>query len=88
MSVGNDEIDNDHKYLIRLINTIEAAVNCCVCVEVLKSSGGQLMSYTKDHFEREQKLQVNIHFQFRDAHKQEHEKLIDRLDSINKEFDS
>ncbi len=88
LSVGNDEIDNDHKYLISLINTIEAAINCKVSQQVLKGFVGQLMAYTKKHFHREEKLQVEIQFPSRDAHKQEHEKLIERLDSINKEFGS
>ncbi len=28
MRVGNAKIDNDHKYLISIINTIEAAMDC------------------------------------------------------------
>ena len=37
MSVGNEIIDNDHKYLISVLNTIEAAINCRAHVRTLVS---------------------------------------------------
>ena len=57
ISVGNDAIDQDHKYLICLINSVELALSHEDTVKHLPIFIGQLVEYTKEHFIREEEIQ-------------------------------
>ncbi|MEK9629711.1 MAG: hemerythrin family protein [Nitrospinota bacterium] len=86
MSVGNESIDNDHKYLISILNTIEAAINCRVHVKTLTMYSLALKEYTEEHFDREEKIQVEIDFPFHEGHKKEHKELVLRLKHVIAQF--
>jgi hemerythrin len=88
MTIGNAEIDDDHKYLISIINAIEAAVNCGIDRKVLSSHLSELFAYTESHFKRELEIQVEIDFPEKEAHKNEHDKLINKLQAIQTTLDS
>lgn len=64
MAIGNAEIDDDHRYLISLINAIEAAVNCGIERKVLSTHLSELFAYTEKHFKREEEIQAQIQFPF------------------------
>jgi hemerythrin len=82
MAVGNEEIDNDHKYLISLIRTIDAATNCHVQANVLEKYVDLMLIYTSVHFVREQQYQKSIGFIESDSHKLLHRDFIERLNSM------
>ncbi|KMP10330.1 hypothetical protein UR09_06565 [Candidatus Nitromaritima sp. SCGC AAA799-A02] len=82
MCVGNKEIDDYHKYLVCLVNTVEAAVNCGLERGVLLSHANELLLYAKDHFAKEEALQVAFSYQHHLEHKKAHEDLIHRLVEI------
>lgn len=83
MDVGDEKINNDHKYLICLINTFEAAISCNVGTKVLSYYVAQLLAYTEEHFAREEKLQDKIEYPYREAHRKEHKDLVLRLKHIH-----
>lgn len=87
MSVGNPVIDNEHKYLIALINVIEAATNCKLRNKVMKMHVSQLIIYTEEHFANEETLQENIQFPLRQEHKKEHQKLISQVKVIQEKIE-
>jgi hemerythrin len=82
MEVGEEGIDNDHKYLISLIQTIDAAINCHVHANVLEKYVELMLIYTSVHFVREQQYQKKIGFEESDAHKQLHGDFVERLNSM------
>ncbi len=86
MSVGNAELDNDHKYLISLINVIEAAVNSRFRDKVLLPHISELFIYTEEHFAREEKIQGDIRYP--ETHKQKHKDLIKQLQGIRGTFEA
>ena len=88
MSVGNAKIDNDHKYLISIINTIEAAMNCEVPNQALSAYVSQLFDYSYKHFQREEEYQVEIKFPERDTHKKEHKNLMQQMKLIHENLKS
>jgi hemerythrin len=55
MSVGNDLIDSDHKYLIELINQIEESLGSMNRGQLAESLDG-LSRYSLTHFARRRKL--------------------------------
>lgn len=84
MSVGNAKIDNDHKYLISIINTIEAALNCEAPVKVLMVYVSELIDFGKEHFEREELYQEEINFPHQGTHEIYHKGLTERIEMIRK----
>ncbi|MFQ5444039.1 MAG: bacteriohemerythrin [Nitrospinales bacterium] len=88
MSVGNPIIDNDHKYLLSIVNVIENALNCGEPVPVLLEYVSQLINYSYKHFEREEGYQAEIEFPFREAHKKEHQELMEQITHIHETLQS
>lgn len=82
MSVGNAKIDNDHKYLISIINTIETALNCEAPVQVLSAYVSQLIDFSHEHFKREEAYQAEIKYPFQESHKNEHKVLMEQIKQI------
>lgn len=84
MSVGNAKIDNDHKYLISIINAIEAGLNCEASVRILLVYVSQLVDFGKEHFEREELYQEEIMFPHRRTHQKYHNNLMERIKEIRR----
>ncbi len=62
MSVGNALLDGDHRYLIALINTVELALKSADERGALVTAPDQLVLYTKEHFDRDEKLMRAIRY--------------------------
>ncbi len=88
MSVGNPMIDGDHRYLICLINTVELALSNESYKDVLDTVLDQLDEYTREHFAREEKLQLELYYLKRDEHAQQHAELIRELGEIRRKVRS
>ncbi|GAB1233192.1 bacteriohemerythrin [Ferrigenium sp. UT4] len=87
LSVGNDVIDADHKYLIEIINRAEHSLrarNHRELVEVLES----LDQYSRLHFEREEKIAEAVGYTLIPHLNQSHRELLAQLDHIRGEFDA
>jgi len=82
MSVGNDRIDQDHRYLLCLINTIDFALGGGEHEDILVAALDQLDFYTKDHFAREEKLMLKISYPKYPDQRTAHELLISQLSEI------
>ena len=79
ISVGNEAIDQDHKYLICLINSVELALRHENTVDQLPLFIQQLMAYTKEHFAREEEIQKKAQYPQIREHKREHEEILIKL---------
>ena len=83
MSVGNAKIDNDHKYLISIINTVEAALEIEAPARDLSDYVSQLIHFSHQHFEREEAYQVEINYPDRASHKKKHKDLMKQIQYIH-----
>jgi hemerythrin len=87
LSVGNDVIDADHKYLIEIINRVEQLMG-------LKNPGGlaaeldRLTQYSTVHFEREEKIAAAVGYTQVPNLNDSHGKLLERLSQVRGEFDA
>ena len=79
MSVGNDAIDHDHRYLVCYVNTVELALQNPKEKEVLLTSLSQLYNYAYEHFMREEIIQKKILYPEINSHRMEHKKLLEEL---------
>jgi len=82
METGNTDIDNDHRYVFCLINTIDAATKCHVHPNVLAKFAELLILYTSVHFSREQQLQKRVGFKESEEHKNLHREFVERVQSM------
>ncbi len=83
MSVHNTIIDDEHKYLICLINTVELILTQPgEHKELLLTTLEQLLSYTQEHFSREEQLQLKIEYPHYLEHRLEHQQISEELQEI------
>ena len=82
MSVGNTIIDDEHKYLFCLINTVELSLKTKEAADLLDVAMEQLVQYTADHFKREEMVQLKIKYPYYAQHKMEHQSLMETLEKI------
>lgn len=81
-SVGITHIDNDHKKLISLLNQFSIAYDYAMSETFEKEALEELISYTKYHFEREEKLMSENDYPDFEAHKAQHEQMIAQVDEF------
>ena len=85
MSIQNDLLDQDHRYLFCLVNSIELSLkhaDLAATVLVFK----QLMEYSVLHFTREEKVQIKIKYPAKDLHRGRHEEIIKSLSRFHTEL--
>jgi hemerythrin len=86
LSVGIQEIDEQHKMLVELLNELHEAVlerrGRDACGEILD----RLAEYTRIHFAVEESLMRILDYPDYEKHKEEHELLIDQVIELQKKF--
>ena len=75
-SVGVPSIDQQHKRLFELINTLYDSMKEGKASDVLESVLGELIAYTREHFTYEEKLQAQAHYPKLAQHRVAHGKLV------------
>jgi len=88
LSVGNDFIDHDHRKLIEMVNRLHVVMHEGRGKEVLGKVLNNLISYTKEHFRREEDLMRQIRYPGYFEHKEEHEKLMTQVLDLEAKFES
>jgi hemerythrin len=86
MSVGNDAIDHDHRYLISFINTIELVLQSPEDKKSIMDALDQLYEYGEEHFQREETIQRKIKYPKSLNHKHIHSKLLDQLKVVKEKI--
>ncbi len=79
MSVGNDVIDKDHRYMICFLNTVTLALQKPEEREILLGALTQLYNYAYEHFMREEMIQKKISYPELLLHRHEHKELLEQL---------
>ncbi len=87
LSVSNNLIDKEHKYLIEQLNAIEVAVNSKENHDILVETLAHLVDYTQTHFEHEEVIQQKIRYPELEKHKQEHKQIMLDLFDIKDQLD-
>jgi hemerythrin len=77
-NIGDVEIDEQHKYLFRVVNDFLNAKDKVELTECVI----HLYKYTRNHFAYEEELMRRVNFKEYDAHVQMHEQLASRLATL------
>lgn len=72
MSVGIEELDEDHRVLVDIVNKLGADENRA-SPDVVEAILDELIHYTKDHFAREEAHMAQANYPTFAAHKALHE---------------
>lgn len=87
LSVGNEVIDTDHKYLIEIINKAEANLKTNDH-QGLTAVFEELMSYGEAHFEREELIAKAVNYPSTDQLHKSHGNLLADLEKFKQEIGS
>ena len=85
-SVGVDELDNDHKKLVELINELHDAVEAGKGHNALGKILDGLIFYVSYHLSHEEGLFLRAQYPDIEAHKQEHALLTTRAKDVYEKF--
>jgi len=85
-SVGISSIDQQHKKLVNLINQLQTAVDYSTGEEFEREALNELVAYTKTHFAHEEGLLEQNSYPEFEAHKAEHKKMIQKVESVITEY--
>lgn len=88
LSVGIEEIDEQHKVLVALVNQMHDAIHERHGSEAVHGILAQLADYTRIHFAVEESLQRILHYPGYDKHKLEHEELIQHMRELQEKVAS
>jgi len=80
-SVGNDELDNQHKYLFELGNQIQAAG-----ITEAKTYVMALYKYIREHFQLEEDHMKSMSYPDLESHRNLHNNLLSDLNVITDDF--
>ncbi|MDO8350749.1 MAG: hemerythrin family protein [Gallionella sp.] len=86
LSVGNDVIDSDHRYLIEIINRVERSLGTQNQSE-LSAALDSLSQYSKVHFVREEKIARAAGYTQVPGLNKSHDTLLKQLDQVRREIE-
>jgi len=88
LSVGIEEIDEQHKILVNLLNRLHEAIITKHEADVIKEVLNGLTQYTIIHFAVEESLMRIFDFPGYEAHKRHHEELTKQVIDLKQKIDS
>lgn len=86
LSVEVDEIDEDHRKLVNIFNILNHAVTEGESPEYLAAVLEELISCTVWHFSHEERLMLKYGYEEMEAHKAEHQALINSARNLQQEL--
>lgn len=82
MSVGNTIIDDEHKLLICLLNSIEIALQVEDHGDMVRFLFKELHQHTRNHFSREEEIMIERKYPDYEDHKREHKSILDQISQL------
>jgi hemerythrin len=86
LSVGVTEIDDQHKQLISLMNTLHDAMKAGQAKQGLEKTLQELADYTVYHFETEEKYMQKFRYPGYLAHKMKHDTFVKKVTDFQKDY--
>jgi len=87
MSVGLEELDDDHKVLIKVINDLAANAGDAARRDVVRQCLLSLRRYAEFHFAREEKVLSACKYPGLETQKSEHRDFVKRIQEVTTRFD-
>jgi len=88
LAIGVEEIDSQHKELIRRFNSLLTACEAGKGIDELKKLLTFLDDYVVEHFSNEERLQRKYNYPSYASHKMEHDSFVARIKAVQEEIKS
>ena len=88
LKLNDPEIDSQHETLIRLVNQLHESMLQGTGRDVLDGLMSQLIEYTRTHFSYEEQLMSQYSYPEYEAHKSEHNRLMQDLVNLAESYHS
>jgi len=88
LTTGMQEVDGQHKELIRMVNELHEALSKGRGKEVIEDAIRFLSNYVIEHFKMEEKLMLEHNYPAYIPHKKEHEGFVNDFTNLVKEYNS
>jgi hemerythrin-like metal-binding protein len=85
-SVGVKQFDEEHKQLIKFINTLNSSILAGGAHYTMKEVLTSLVNYTKIHFRHEEDFMLIYDYPDKEKHKKEHDDLTKQVTEFYEEF--
>ena len=85
-SVGVKSLDLDHQKLLTLLNQFNTAYEYAMSEEFERQALKELTDYTQYHFDREEKLMEENEYPDLEAHKAQHQIMINEINRLEKKY--
>jgi len=86
LSVGVDEIDEDHRKLVGIFNILNHAVTAGDAPDYLAAVLEELINCTVWHFSHEERLMLKYGYEGMEEHQAEHRELVDSARQLQQEI--
>ena len=88
LSVGNPFIDDDHKKLIKMINSFHKAIQEGRENDVIGKVLNNLVIYTNEHFKREENEMLRIKYAMFEDHRMKHQQLLKQVEDLQDDLNN
>jgi hemerythrin len=86
LTIGIDEIDDDHKKLVNLFNILNHSLTEGATTDYVEAVLEELINCTVWHFSHEERLMLKYGYDRYEDHKAEHQDLIDSARELQQKF--
>ena len=86
LSIGNDEIDNDHRILVDLFNLLGRSVSDGAESRYVAAVLAELINATAWHFSHEERLMLENAYPDRDLHRRDHRALMTSVRDLEQHY--
>jgi hemerythrin len=83
---GNSQVDAQHQQIFEIVNALHDAVVTGKPFSVIQELFGYLANHTIEHFQTEESLMMAVDYPDYDRHKQTHDHLLSKVDSLLLKF--
>jgi hemerythrin len=86
-NTGIDQLDEDHKKLLNMINNLRSSTLCNTGEEFERCTLQELVDYTESHFDREERLMQEHGYPDYEGHKAQHDQMAQYVAGFVKRYD-
>ena len=86
LTVGIEEIDDDHNKLVNLLNILNHSITEGAATDYIEAVLDELINCTVWHFSHEERLMLKYGYDGYEEHRTEHQDLIDSARELKKKF--
>ena len=86
LTVGIEEIDEDHNKLVNLLNILNHSITEGAATDYIEAVLDELINCTVWHFSHEERLMLKYGYDGYEEHRTEHQDLIDSARELKKKF--